>query len=219
MAIFSVDTKDSTLKVVAELNNDNSGSSSALNIKDLAYDSNRKLLFIVDYNSAILSMQLTFGKDSLSTRLTSSTIPKKQCNLVYYDPFNDELYLNCKTLQKYRINNWPIIDEKVLPKQDISIREITSSGPVVTLVGRDIFEVISSDRKAAIYEDKLLDKLILNDGHFLSGNENGLLIGSYEVYPPSMTCSAVSKSLLGTHRLLIKVVAECNQKYFNSIGF
>lgn len=89
MVIFSVDFKDSTLKVIAELNNDNSGSPSALNIKDLAYDSNRKLLFIVDYNSVILSMQLTFGKDTLSTRVTSSTIPKKQCNLIYYDPFND----------------------------------------------------------------------------------------------------------------------------------
>lgn len=151
MAIFSVDFKDSTLKVVTELNNDNSGSSSPLNIKDLAYDSKRKILFIVDYNSAILSMQLIFGSDTLTTRLTSSNISKKQCNLIYYDSFNDELYLNCKTLQKYRINNWPIIDEKVLPRQDISIREITSSGPVVALVGRDIFEIISSDRKAAIY--------------------------------------------------------------------
>lgn len=52
-----------------------------------------------------------------------------------------------------------------------------------------------------------MDKLIIKDGHFISGNENGILIGSYEVYPPSMSCSAISKSLLGTHRLLIKVVA------------
>lgn len=89
MVIFSVDFTDSTLKVVAELNNDNSGSSSGLNIKDLAYDSNRKILFIVDYNSAILSMQLTFDKETLSTRVTSSNIPKRQCNLIYYDPFND----------------------------------------------------------------------------------------------------------------------------------
>jgi hypothetical protein len=138
LRIYSVSPKDSTLKVEAELNKDNSNLD-AINIKDLAYDSNRKILFIADYNAGVLSLQLIFGSQGLQTKLTSSSIPNKLCNLIYYDSFNDELYLNCRKLMKYRINNWPIIDEKVLPRQEISIREIISTQSVVALVGREIF--------------------------------------------------------------------------------
>lgn len=34
---------------------------------------------------------------------------------------------------------------------------------MVALVGRNIFELISQERKVAVYDDKLLDKLLLTD--------------------------------------------------------
>lgn len=61
------------------------------------------------------------------------------CNLVAYDRYNDELYLNCKELHKFRINNWPIFDEKVLPKLDISVKEIVITQNMIALVGREAF--------------------------------------------------------------------------------
>jgi hypothetical protein len=93
---------------------------------------------MADYDSGVLSLQLTYSP-SFSAKLTSSTIKNKQCVLIYYDEFRDELYLDCKYLHKYRIENWPIITEKVMPRQDITIREITSTSNLVALVGRDIF--------------------------------------------------------------------------------
>jgi hypothetical protein len=86
-------------------------------------------------------------------------------------------------------------------------------------VGRDIFEVIVADRKASIYEEKLLDKIILFDNHFISANENGILIGTFAINPPAVKCSTKSTTVLGTHRLVLKMTAECSQNYFVSVGF
>jgi hypothetical protein len=107
----------------------------------------------------------------------------------------------------------------VLPRQEIAIKEITASSDVVALVGRDIFELLVADRKAAVYEDTLLDKLILSDGNFISANEDGILIGRYSITPPSIRCSTRNSSLLGTHKLVLKVTAECNPDYFAATGF
>ena len=41
----------------------------------------------------------------------------KGCNVIYYDSYQDELYLNCQKLHKYKIHNWPVVDETVLPQQ------------------------------------------------------------------------------------------------------
>lgn len=63
------------------------------------------------------------------------------------------------------------MDEKVLPKNDITIREITANSELLAFVGRDVFEVIYAERKAATYQDKLLDKLIFsNTKYFISAN-------------------------------------------------
>lgn len=48
--------------------------------------------------------------------------------------------------------------------------EITATSKVVALVGRDIFEILIADRKAAVYEDRLLDKLLLTEEYFVSAN-------------------------------------------------
>jgi hypothetical protein len=86
---------------------------------------------------------LLFNGKSLQVRSTSSTIKNNFCNVIYYDSYNDELYLNCRELHKYLINNWPLFTEKVLPRQEISIREISSNKGVVALVGRNVFELVS----------------------------------------------------------------------------
>ena len=43
----------------------------------------------------------------------------------------------------------------------------------------------------AIYQDRLLDKLILKNNMFISGNENYLVTGNFKVIPASMSCQAV----------------------------
>ena len=58
----------------------------------------------------------------------------------------------------------------------------------MALVGRNIFEVINLERKVAIYQDRLLDKLILKDGKFVSGNENYILTGHFWIDPPNLSC-------------------------------
>jgi hypothetical protein len=65
------------------VNIDTSGLSS-IDVKDLAYDRRRKTLFMADYDSGVLSLQLTYSP-SFSAKLTSSTIKNKQCMLIYYD--------------------------------------------------------------------------------------------------------------------------------------
>jgi hypothetical protein len=89
----------------------------------------------------------------------------------------------------------------------------------VTLIGRDIFEVIFAGRKTAIYEDKLLDKLILTDKYFISANEYRIMLGTYLLIPPAIFCTTSNASAIGSHRVVLKVTAECNQDYFKSVGF
>jgi hypothetical protein len=216
--IYSLSLEEGgTLKKVYELNRMNSNIS-GLDIRDLAFDSTRKLLFLVDYSSGLLSLQLSFAP-SLTAKFTSSPKSLKQCTLIHYDKFADELYVNCHDLHKFRISGWPIIDEKVLPRQEITVREITSTSRVVALVGRDIFEMLVADRKAAVYEDRLLDKLILTEDHFVSANEDSIMVGRFSVAPPTLRCSTRSHSLLGSHRLVLKMTAACSQDYFNKNGF
>lgn len=54
---------------------------------------------------------------------------------------------------------------------------------------------------------------------FLSANEHFLLIGTYEIIPPEVSCQTSSVNQVGNHKLLFKVTAECNVQYFSSIGF
>ncbi len=97
---------------------------------------------MLDHNSGVLSLQLVLGS-SFQAQLTSSVIKNTFCNLIYYDSFTEELYLNCRELIKYHINNWPILDEKVLPRQEIAIRSMSSSGGSVVLAGRNVLEIIA----------------------------------------------------------------------------
>ena len=135
--IYSIHAADKTLKVEYELNKGSPGIDS-IDIRDIAYDSSRKILFMVDYVSGLIALQVDYS-NSLSAKLTSSTKKLKACTLIYYDRFSDELYLSCRELFKFRISGWPTLDEKVLPKSEISIREIISTSKMVALVGRDIF--------------------------------------------------------------------------------
>jgi len=89
----------------------------------------------------------------------------------------------------------------------------------VVLIGRDIFEVIFAGRKTAIYENRLLDKFILTDQFFISANEYQLMLGTYLLIPPAIFCTTSDPKALGSHRVVLKVTAECNQNYFNRIGF
>lgn len=89
----------------------------------------------------------------------------------------------------------------------------------MALVSRNIFEIITLERKVAIYEDKLLDKLILRPNLFISGNERYLITGKYDIIPPSLTCHALDEASVGKHKIVFKVTAECSQSYFDQIGF
>jgi hypothetical protein len=216
--IFSINFEGNELKLETQFKASDLGLSQ-IDVQDLAYDASRKILFILDHRTGVIPLQLTISTTGLQARRTSSTIKNSQCNVIYYDAYADELYLNCRELHKYRIGRWPIFDESVLPRQEISVKEITSSQSTVALVGRDIFEVISLERKAAIYEDSLLNKLILKDNYFISGSENEFITGSYTIVPPELTCSAVDDTEVGKHHVLFKVTAECKADYFDSIGF
>lgn len=138
-------------------------------IRDIAYDPQRKILLTLNWQTGMLSLQLTFG-GSMGMKVTSSVISIPNCEVIYYDTYQEELYLSCDDLHKYRISEWPVIAEKVLPKQDITIREITTTKELLALVGRNVFEIIAADRKTAIYRDHMLDKLILTDSVFVSAN-------------------------------------------------
>lgn len=72
----------------ATVDKSNSGEASC-NIKDLAYDPDRKILFILDHNTGVMSLQLIMAGAKLVTKLTSSAIKSSLCNLIYYDRFNE----------------------------------------------------------------------------------------------------------------------------------
>ena len=105
--IYSIDFGTSSLKVEAYYNSTNLDVKS-LNVKDVTYDEKRKILFVLDHNTGLFPLQLTIGKGQLQARPTSSTKANSFCNLIYYDSFTEELYLNCRELHRYRINNWPL---------------------------------------------------------------------------------------------------------------
>jgi len=45
------------------------------------------------------------------------------------------------------------------------------------------------------------------------------MVGSYQISPPSLRCTTNATSLLGGHRLVLKMAADCNQEYFTKVGF
>ena len=208
MVLYSIDFASNKLSVEATFDQSSLELKTA-NFKDLAYDKSRRLLFMLDHNSGVLSLELSFGS-RLQAQLTSSVIKNSFCNLIYYDSFTEELYLNCRELIKYQISKWPILDERVLPRQDIAIRSMSSSGGSVVLAGRNVLEIIAQERKVAVYQDKLLEKFMLRDSIFLSANENYLLVGTYQEVPPEISCQSSDGQLAGNHLLLFKVTAECN---------
>lgn len=114
-----------------------------IDVQDIAYDPIRKILFVLDRHVGVVPLQLTMTVSKLTARKLLSTIKKSQCNVIYYDVQADELYINCRELHKYWIGKWPTVEETILPRQEISVRDIVSSGNTVALVGRNIFEVIN----------------------------------------------------------------------------
>lgn len=216
MRIYSINFADSTLNQEAEINESNSGAAN-LNAKDLAFDPVRKILFILDHNSGILSYSLSFAP--LVYRVASPPIKNSLCSLLFYDKTTEDLYLNCRELHRYRLAHWPVIEEKVLPRQDISVRDIVANRELLVLVGREVFEVLTADRKAAAYESALLDKLILGNDYFISADEYELMIGSYALVPPALYCYTTNNSDVGVHRLLLRVTAQCSPTYLSTINF
>lgn len=84
--IYSLDVNTKKLIVEAKFNKDNL-SMKTLNIKDLAYDNVRKLLFLLDHNSGVLPLQIILSRQGLQAQMTSSVIKNNYCNLIYYDSF------------------------------------------------------------------------------------------------------------------------------------
>ena len=82
--IFKIGFADNSLKLEAEFDKD-SLNLEMVNIRDLAYDSGRKILFMLDYHTGVIPVKLTISPSSLSASLTSSTIKNSQCNVIYYD--------------------------------------------------------------------------------------------------------------------------------------
>lgn len=82
--IFSIGFADNSLKLEAEFNKE-SLNLKKVNIRDLAYDSGRKILFMLDYHAGVIPVKLAISPSSLSASLTSSTIKNSQCNVIYYD--------------------------------------------------------------------------------------------------------------------------------------
>lgn len=86
--IYSLDFNTKKLIVEAKFNKDNLGMKT-LNIKDLAYDHVRKILFLLDHNSGVLPLQVILSGQGLQAQLTSSVIKNNYCNLIYYDSFTE----------------------------------------------------------------------------------------------------------------------------------
>lgn len=86
VVIYSVDVNTKRLKAEARFNRTNLDMKT-LDIKDLAYDHSRKLLFMLDHNTGVLPLQLTISGGNLRAQLTSSVIKNNYCNLIYYDSF------------------------------------------------------------------------------------------------------------------------------------
>ena len=93
--IFSLDFEGNKLKLETKVDQQTFKLKS-IDVQDLAYDSARKNLFILDALSGVLPVALTFAGERLSAAPTSSVISLKDCNLLYYDAYQDELYINCR---------------------------------------------------------------------------------------------------------------------------
>ena len=93
--IFSLDFEGNKLKLETKVDQQTFKLKS-IDVQDLAYDSARKNLFILDSLSGVLPVALNFSGEKLSAAPTSSVISLKDCNLLYYDAYQDELYINCR---------------------------------------------------------------------------------------------------------------------------
>ena len=119
--IFSIDFEGQKFKLEASFNKTDLKLYST-NIQDLSYDFSRKNLFILDHHTGVIPLHIAKNGSGLSAKRTSSIISVKGCNVIYYDATQEELYVNCRELHKYRVKNWPLFDETILPRQEISIR-------------------------------------------------------------------------------------------------
>lgn len=160
MKIFSFDNLSKNVKEEALIDAKALGFKS-FNIIDLTFNPRKNQLFMLDENAGIYALELVLQTNQFSWKLMPSVIRKRLCTLIFYDLNSDELYVSGRELFSFKISEWPIFSEKVLPKPDITIKEITSIKDMTAFVGRNIFEIIHLERKAAVYEDRLLDKFIL----------------------------------------------------------
>ena len=60
-----------------------------------------------------------------------------------------------------------------------------------------------------------MDKLLFTENYFISANEDGLYIGAYSIIEPYIVCQTAERKFLGTHHLVFKTKAQCDEKYFS----
>ena len=143
-------------------------------------------------------------------------IEKINFELMYL--YGDNLYVSGDDIYQYNLKNWPQIEETYLEHPHIKVREIFEEGNILVYAGRNSFKLMYLNKKVNFYQDEQLDKIIFKDGLFINTNENMIKIGSYRIIPPYTVCSTSSPKYLGTHDLVFKTYAECNETYFKEKG-
>ena len=78
MKIFEINFSDLTLNVKYEFTRSNSNDL-PINIKDIAYDKSRRILFILDYNVGLIPLKLDFSNQTLQVTAISSIIKNSFC--------------------------------------------------------------------------------------------------------------------------------------------
>lgn len=69
------------------------------------------------------------------------------------------------------------------------------------------------ERLVDYYEDQRMDKLVFTSDLYISANEDGIYVGNYTIIEPYISCKTSNEKYLGTHHLVFKTKAKCDEKY------
>ena len=90
--------------------------------------------------------------------------------------------------------------------QEIFIEEEQN---LLLFAGYSSFKLLYLDRTVSYYQDKMLDKIIFNNGLTITANENAIAVYKYQVEKPTIVCHTSNQSLVGAHNLVFRTTAEC----------
>lgn len=185
----------------------------SLFISDLAYNPDKKEMFVSDLKFGINIVKLEVTGGNFKATLASKGYRKVGCNVIVYVDGN--LYASCDDLFKVRYST----DEAIIdmPNPMFRVKELLVYKGLVVAVGEDLITKYYNDKLTEeTPEFDITERLIFYaNNKYLMANYYGVQAGTFEIQYPSIECYTENKTAEGIVNAVIKTQAECSTPYLN----